>query len=399
MTDFYSLSRLGFAALALMVAPAAAAEPQFDAAGCAVDYAPGVDYFADKAAVEQAGNFSVAYFENYKIVTVADADMGGTAETVVLVQCGTPAPDLGPDYADVPRVTIPVRSLFAGSTSLNPALVAVDGVAALTGVAQRDYLATPQIVARAADEGVVEYAPAGITNVEAVVAARPDVVMVAQAGEAEMQRVAQTSIAVVTYADWLESSPLGRAEWVKFLSLFFNAEAKANQAFAEVADNYATALALTEGIGADERPQVLSGQAFGGIFYAAGGRSFMAELIRDAGGAYVFDDNASTGSFQIHDLEQLVVPARQAAFWVQASMQYQTLADIAADDPRLAALPAAKAGQVWMPDALKGPNGGVQFYELGNMRPDLVLMDLISIVHPQLVPDHQRVFYRSIARD
>ena len=118
--------------------------------------------------------------------------------------------------------------------------------------------------------------------------------------------------------------------------------------------------------------------------------------IEDAGGRYVFAGDTSTGSFQIRDLERLIVAARDAKVWIQASIHYFALADIAAEDPRLAALPAAQSGQVWIPDALKGPNGGVQFYELGSMRPDMVLMDLISILHPDKTPGYQRVFNRSI---
>src|SRR5690606_2042853 len=110
--------------------------------------------------------------------------------------------------------------------------------------------------------------------------------------------------------------------------------------------------------------KVLSGAAYEGIFFAAGGESFVANAIRDAGGRYIFSDNTSTGSFQIHDLERLIVSALEADFWIHASNSYSRLSDIEADDPRLAQLPAALSGQVWMPDALKGENGGIQFYEL-----------------------------------
>lgn len=390
--------RFSFAAIAFLALtmPAAAG---FDANGCVTEFEPGADYFSAKSDVDYADNFSVAYFDHYKVVTVERPSPGGQKEIYILVQCGTPEPELGPEFANAPRILVPVRSLFSGSTSQSPALVAVGGVDAVTGVARRDFIATPELIAHMQDTQVVEYDTSGVVNVEAVVAAAPDVFMAGGGGEPEVQRLAVAGVPVVNFAEWQETSPLGRAEWVKFMGFFFNAEGRANAAFADVVKHYDAALALVADMTDSERPLVLSGQAFNGIFFAAGGQSFMARLIHDAGGRYVFVDDTSTGSFQIRDLERLIVAARDAKVWIQASIHYFKLADIEAEDPRLAALPAARSGQVWIPDALKGPNGGVQFYELGSMRPDIVLMDLISILHPDKTPGYERVFNRPIALD
>lgn len=390
------LSALLFGLLATATALAA---PNLDARGCATRYDQGADYFPDKSEPEFATNFTVAYFGHYKIVTVERPYPGGRPEKYVLVQCGTPAPDLGAEFSHAPVISIPVKSLFSGSTSQAPALVSIDGVGALSGVAQENLIATPQVVEHLQTSDVVEYAASGVTNIEAVVAARPDVFMAGGGGEADVQRLAAAGIPIVNFADWLDTSPLGRAEWVKFMGLFFNAEAKANQSFDDVAGKYESAKALVADVPDSDKPLVLSGQAFGGVFFAAGGRSFIAQLIADAGGRYVFADDDSTGSFEIHDPERLMVRAREAKIWIQAAMTYRTLTDIAAEDPRLAALPAAQAGQVWIPDALQGPSGGVQFYELGSMQPDMVLMDLISILHPNKTPGYARVFNRAISLD
>ena len=387
---------LATAALLALTLPASAA---FDANGCVTDFEPGTDYFPTRSSIDYADNFSVAYFDHYKIVTVDRPTPGGPSERYVLWQCGTPEPELGPELAGAVRISVPIHTLFSGSTSQSPALVDVGGVDAVTGVARRDFIATPELIAHMEQRKVVEYERSGVVNVEAVVAAAPDVFMAGGGGEADVQRIAAAGIPVVNFAEWQETSPLGRAEWVKFMGLFFNAEGKANAAFDRVAGQYDAALALVADLPDGERPLVLSGQSFNGVFFAAGGKSFIARLIHDAGGRYVFEDDTNSGSFQIRDLERLVVAAREAKFWIQASIHYQTLADIEAEDPRLAALPAAQSGQVWIPDGLKGPNGGVQFYELGSMRPDLLLMDLISILHPEKTPGYRRVFNRSIALD
>ncbi len=386
-------------AAALILCSSAWAAPAMDEAGCATAFDPAADYFPEKTQVEFSDNFDVAYFGHYRLVTVAQPYPGGAAATYVLVQCGTPEPDLDPELADAPRITIPVQSLFAGSTAQSPALAALGALYVVTGVAQADFFATPDMLAHIEAAGVVDYQSSGIIDIETVVAARPDVVMAGGSAEAELGRIAAAGIPVVQYADWLDTSPLGRAEWVKFMSLFLNREAEANAVFADVAERYRAGAALIDDLPDDAKPAVLSGQAFDGIFYAAGGQSFMAQLIADAGGRYVFADDTSTGSIQIGDMERLMARARTADVWVQAAMTYSTLADITDEDPRLAAIPAVGAGNVWAPDLLKGPNGGVQFYELGNLRPDLVLMDLIAILHPERVPGHDMVFNRRIAAD
>lgn len=383
---------LASCALMLGTVPALA---QFDENGCVVDYQEGVDYFADKAEIAHARNFSVSYHNSYKLLTVEKPVPGGAPETYLLVQCGTPVPTLSQKIDDT--IELPVSTLFAGSTTQNPSLLALGRVETITGIARKDFVALPEVMEHVNRPEVVEFEPNNMIDAERIVAAAPDVVMAAGSGSAELVQVRNLGIPVVNHADWQETTPLGRAEWIKFISLFFNDEAAANSTYADIEGEYRAAVDLIAGLPEEDRPLVLSGSAFEGTFFAAGGQSFVAESIRDAGGRYVFNDDPNTGSFQIHDFERLIVSALDAQFWIHASNDYQTLADIAADDPRLASLPAAQAGQVWMPDALKGPNGGMQIYEMGTLRPDIVIKDLISVFHPDLAGDHERVFYRSIS--
>lgn len=364
---------------------------------CIEDFSEQADYFPEKAVVEAASNFSVEYHGYYKLVTVPRPYSGGRAETYLLVQCGAPVPDL--DISIAATITIPIQSVFVGSTTQNPSLEALGRLAAITGVAHKDYISLPSVVERVASMDVVEFEPNGVLDAEKVVASWPDAFMSAGSSSAELATIRNIGIPVIHHADYQENTPLGRAEWVKFTSTFFNDEEKANGIYQEIARDYLEASSLVSSLPEEARPKVLSGAAYEGIFFAAGGESFVANAIRDAGGRYIFSDNTSTGSFQIHDLERLIVSALEADFWIHASNSYSRLSDIEADDPRLAQLPAALSGQVWMPDALKGENGGIQFYELGTLRPDLVLRDLISIFHPELESGHQRVFYRSILSD
>lgn len=365
--------------------------------GCLTAFDPAIDYFPDKVTIDHAASFHVAYFNSYKLVTVDEPFQGGAPETYVLLQCGAPMPDLTGDLAGATVVSVPVASIFSASASHNPMIEALGMIDRLTGVSSLAYTATQSVIDRGAAGEIVEFAPTFETNVEIVLDAAPDVLMTGGADEPAYRLLRDAGIPVVANAEWLEEDILGRAEWIKYIALFFNAEAIAETVFGEIDGAYLDAMAIGATVGASDRPLVFSGSAFQGTFYASGGASYVAQAVAAAGADYVFADNRATGSIAFADLEQLLDRAGDAAFWINAAPAYRTLADITADEARLAALPASQSGQVWIYDRMATPAGALGYWELGVLRPDLVLLDLLKMFHPALVPDHEFVFYRSIA--
>ena len=202
--------------------------------------------------------------------------------------------------------------------------------------------------------------------------------------------------AIVHNADWVESSPLGRAEWVKFISLFFNREAEAEAWFEQVRADYAAARALAADV--ERRPTVHTGQVWGGIWYASGGRSYVAQLLADAGADYVWADDDSTGSME-HDIETQLAQANAAEFWLHAASWWSSTAAALAEDSRYGEFASLQNGNVWNPTLATNEQGGNDFFERGAVRPDLVLRDLIAILHPGLLPDHAFVYYQQLAAE
>jgi len=396
------VSRLHLFALSTLVgivsAVPATAQPEEQTA-CIEDFESGVDYFPDKIEPEYAGNFTVSYRDFYKIVTVEVAYAGGPSETYVLVYCGAPEPILEGDLAEAPVIQVPLGSMFSASTTHLPMIDALGAVDRVTGVGSLAFATTEAFLAAGEAGQVIEYAAAGSPDVEVVIDADPDILMTGGSDNEAYETIADAGIPVVANAEWLETSLLGRAEWVKFIALFLNAEAAANAVFNDIETSYLDAAAAVAGLPESERPLVLAGSSFQGTFYAPGGRSYSVEAIETAGGRYVFGDNDSTSSLSFGDLEQIIAAGSEVDVWVNAATGYRTLADIAADDPRLATLPAAEAGNVWIYDRISTASGGVAFFELGVLRPDLILRDLIEVFHPGTLPDHDFVFYRTIASE
>ena len=135
-----------------------------------------------------------------------------------------------------------------------------------------------------------------------------------------------------------------------------------------------------------ERPLVMTGRSTRGLFTIAGGRSSFAALIRDAAGRYAWADNKSAGIASV-DLEAQIQQAANADVWINGS-GWENLAEMLEDEPRYSAFKAYRQRQVWVHERPVRPGLVNDYWSRSVTHPDLVLADLIKILHPQLVPDH-----------
>jgi iron complex transport system substrate-binding protein len=142
------------------------------------------------------------------------------------------------------------------------------------------------------------------------------------------------------------------------------------------------------------RPLVMTGRSTRGLFSIAGGRSYVAALIKDAGGRYVWADNASVG-FASVDLEAQIYRAADADIWINGG-GWKDLTAMAEDEPRYAAFKAYRHGQVWVYERRETPTGANDYWSRSVTRPDLVLADLIKIFHPTLTPEHAFEWYMPV---
>ena len=363
--------------------------------GCVDRFDPAADYFPDKLAIEDAVDFSVEYRRSYKVVTVRDATEGGPPERYVLAQCGAPAPQLTGHLAGAQVVTVPIASFFAFSTTHLPLLADLDRMDVLTGVAQHAAVMDPKARARIKAGQVVEFARAGLViDVERVVAAKPSLLMATGTSNATLSVIRQAGVPVVANSEWREPTALGRAEWLKYMALFLNEERRVQAVYGAMKQRYRSLSVRATARPVAERPLVMTGRSTRGLFSIAGGRSYVAALIRDAGGRYVWADNASVG-FASVDLEAQIQRAADADIWINGG-GWKNLAAMTEDEPRYAAFKAYRQGQVWVYERRKTATGGNDYWSRSVTRPDLVLADLVKIFHPTLTPAHAFEWYMPV---
>ena len=370
--------------------------PAAHGADCVDTYDPAMDYFPHKAELQYAESLAIEYFDNYKVVTVHTPWPGAEqAVQYLLVQCGTPAPD---GYEGVQRITVPIRRLAALSTTQLPHLELLDARETLVAVSDIEMVHSPGVNQRFAAGKIAEIGHGAGINLELVLELETDVVMTVASAQAQYNAhpvLQQAGVAVAINAEYTEPSPLGRTEWLKFTAAFFNAEALAEKRFADIAAQYQQYAALVRDIPTAQRPTVFGGSLWRDAWHIAGGKSYAAQLIAAAGGAYLWADDDSAGSLPL-DFEAVYEKAHAASVWLTMRNQWHSLAEVQAADERYAAFAAFNSGQVYNANARLNAHGGNDYWESGLAEPHIVLADFIKILHPDRLPEHALKFYQKL---
>lgn len=361
--------------------------------GCITDFDPRVDYFPDKSTLSEATNFRLEYHRSYQILTVQRPYLGGAPVSYVLVRCGAPAPELTGELADAQQVTVPVRNLYSGSTTHLAMITELGQADVVTGVASPPAVADPQIRSRIAAGAITGYASGGQVNTETVLQAGPDVLVTQGTEDPGYPKLREAGIPVVADAEWLEPTPLGRAEWIKMFAALTGTERQAEQAYRRIRDDYH---ALSTRVAAATPVDVLVGTLYSGNWSMPTGGSYAGRLVADARGTYPWLNEIGAQSRQLN-FESVYAQAGNAPLWL-VTEDWKNLGDALSQDSRYGELTAVRDGQVWSATKAVDRDGRNSYWERGAARPDLLLGDLVAILHPELAPDHDFAFYREVPR-
>ncbi|NPV56084.1 MAG: ABC transporter substrate-binding protein [Anaerolineae bacterium] len=363
--------------------------------GCVAEgeFDPSLDYFPEKAVLTHTDGFSIKYYNNYKVITV-NSPSPGASESMqyALVQCGTPAPQ---GFIAEQIIDVPVMTIATMSTTYLPFLDELGLLDRLVGLDDATSVSNPTVLQMAAEGKLAMLGYGAGINVEQALDLDPDLIMTYSSGSPEYDAhpvLIEAGLKVAVNAEWLDTSPLGRAEWGKFIAVFFNKEAEAEALFDQTVRQYDELTALTAGI--TDKPTVFANTGYQGTWSMPGGNSFAAAFMKDAGANYLWADDPATGSLPL-SFETVFEQARDADFWLNIGF-FATQNDLLAADARYADFAAFQSGSIWNNDAKTTATGGNDYYESAVAHPDVVLADLIKIFHPDLLPEHELVYYRLV---
>lgn len=213
-------------------------------------------------------------------------------------------------------------------------------------------------------------------NLEAILLAQPDAIMVSTyaEGDAVIAQIAALGIPVLYCNEWTESTPLARAEWIRFFGACFGCLDLADSVYHSVKDAYTKEVVTTT----EDSPWIMSGQSFRGTWYVPTGNTYMGNLFRDAGANYVYMDNMGTASLPL-TMEQALQDFSGADVWVGCSAR--SLEELAVIDKTHTWFHAYQEGLVYNFYHRTLPSGANDFWETGVVHPELILHDLRMILH------------------
>lgn len=389
-----ALLATSLAAVSCRQLPSTTESPTSENSACVTDYEPDKDYFPDKIQPEYASGFSVDYYNHYKVVTVTQPwQAANKTFEYLLVQCGTPTPA---EFENAQVIQVPINTVATLSTTYLPHLELLDRVDALVGMDNFSFVYMPDVRKKIEAGELIEFSSGKTLDIEQLLVSAPDLVMAYGTGDPDVDsysRLIQAGLPVAMVGEYVEVSPLGRAEWLMFTALFFNQEAKAQQRFTEISTAYESLVEKTASL--KDRPTVFSGFSYEGTWYMSGGKSYAAQLLKDAGAAYLWAENDSTVTIPL-DFESVFDQASTADVWVNVSQDWHRHGDAISTDSRYGQFDALKQDSIFNNNARMSPTGGNDYWESGAVNPHLILADLVKIFHPELLPDHNLVYYQKL---
>lgn len=270
------------------------------------------------------------------------------------------------------------RRIVAMSSTYVAMLDALDAADLIVGVSGIDFISSEAVASRRDKIADVGYD----TNVdyESLVAVDPDIVLLyGVTGASPMEaKLNELNIPYLYIGDYVEESPLGKAEWIIALGELTGRRAEATERFLAIKHRY-DSIAAT--ISRTDCPKVMINAPYGDSWFMPSPHNYMARLISDAGGDYIYKQHPESTSSTPIDTEEAYMLARDADVWINPGM-VATFAELAEATPRFMDIDAVKNRRVYNNNARTTPGGGNDFYESRTVNPDKVLADLAAIFHP-----------------
>ena len=265
-------------------------------------------------------------------------------------------------------------------------------VKSIGGICELQYIKVPEIQEGCQNGTIVNAGEGTNPDIEKIINMHPDALLLSpyenSGGHGQVEKL---KVPIIECADYMETSALGSAEWIRFYGLLFHQSAKADSIFAIVEKNYneLKELAASQSV----KPKVMCELKSGSAWYVPGGRSTTGKLYKDAGGDYVFDHYPNSGAVPL-SFETVFDKAQEADIWVMKYNQPtdNTLSGIREDYSPYTRFKAYQQKKVY------GCNTAYRtYYEDFPFHPDLVLKDLIRIFHPSLLPDYELKYFSNLA--
>lgn len=344
--------------------------------------------------IKYAKNFTLEYKDGYKLLSVKTPESAAPVQ-YALVPKGSTA-QVMEQAATI--IHTPIEKIITLSSTYYPMLEQIGKLDSVVGIDDGTYTYNETIRKKVENGEIAVVGGDGFSaklNLEKVIELSPDILMAPymNAQVLEEAKLIEAKQTLILNADYLENSPLGRAEWGKFIAAFYNLEDEASRLFDQMVIRYDEARTLAAGV--NQKVSVFVNTAFQGSWYMPGKESYIAELFKDAGANYLFAEVVEGTGASPLAFEVVYEKAKDADYWLNIGFA-SDITSLLAEDARYGEFKAVAEGKVYNNNARVNPNGGTDYYEGGVANPDLVLKDLVKIFYPDLLPDYELFYYTKV---
>jgi len=292
-------------------------------------------------------------------------------------------------------IKTPVARVVCLSTTHIGYISFLDETTSIVGVSGKNFVANEALQDKIMHDQLPDVGYDENLNYELILKLRPDVVFaygVSGSVTNTVRKLNEMGIPTILIAEYLEEEPMAKMEWLKVFGALYNRSKMAVEKF-DSADSKYKHLCRLAAV-SKERPAVLLGLPWRGTWFISGGSSYVARLVEDAGGTYIFKHMAFKESRPVA-LEEVYERALGADFWLNTGDAVDKKELFSVDD-RFRNLPCIKKVQIFNNNNRITQSGGNDIFESGVTEPEIILSDLIYILHPQLLPSHQLKYYRKL---
>ena len=292
-------------------------------------------------------------------------------------------------------IKVPIKEIVVTSTTHIPMVELLNEESSIVGFPHATYVSSEKTRTLIDAGKIKEIGKESSLNTEILLELQPELVVGYSITSADksLTTIQKAGISVIYNGDWLEETPLGRAEWIKFFGVLYNKEKQADSIFNAIETNYLKAKKIA--LKATIKPTILSGAIMSkDIWNLPAGESFVAQFLKDANLNYLWKDSKGKGSLSL-SFESVFDTGRNADYWI-APGYFSSKEQLLQSNQIYAEFTAFKNDRIYTPSSKKGKTGGVIYYELAPTRPDLVLKDIIKITNPDLLPNYELTFFEKM---
>lgn len=342
--------------------------------------------------VKYAKGFSIENYDGYTIITVKNPwpKASKTFQYLLKDKNGI----IPESLKSLMKINIPLKNIVVTSTTHIPSLEMLNEENSLVGFPNLDYISSDKVRALIDAKKIKELGGNQSLNTEVLIDLQPEVIIGygLDNNNPTLDNLQKSGLKVMLNGDWNEETPLGKAEWIKFFGALYGKQKEANEIFDKIEKDFLKTIEIAKM--ATSKPTILAGDMFEDKWYLPKGTSWGSQLLVHAQGDYLWKETNGTGSLSL-SFETVLEKAKEADFWI-TSGQFSSLKQMTDANPHYEQFNAFQNKNVYSFTRKKGKTGGVLYYELAPNRPDLVLKDLVKILHPELLVGYEPFFFEKL---